>query len=251
MSKTLTLIGDGLAVAASLFHTGRTAEAGGVLAALAGGADSPAERVTVLRAAATVAASDERYGRARKLLREAVRLAPTDAALWHDLGRACEDDPRGSDLRARRYHRKATTLNTDEPSFRASLGRAMVRINETKSGVKVLLRAAAEAPADADVLAVVAEGLTEAGRAEDAFRLLSKARFLAPACGRIQKLWQRARFDLAAADQRGPARPAAVLPLLRVFSDAPRAVERIYARRDANHTPTPHIARLRAFRGDR
>ncbi len=252
MSRTLTLTGDGLAVAAELFQTGRMTEAGGVLAALVGGTDSPIDRVKVLRAAAQVAVAQERYRRARRLLREAVRLAPTDAGLLHDLGMACEDDPRGCDLRAARYYRKATKLNSDDPNFRASLGRAMVRINETTSGVKQLLRAADAAPADADVLAVVAEGLTEAGRAGEAFRVLSQARFLAPACGRIQKLWQRARFDLVAEDQRGPTRPAPqVIPMLRVFSAQPIVhASASLPRRDGAQTPAPHITRLRAFRGD-
>ena len=254
MSKMLTLTGDGLTVAARLFDLGQSTRAAGVLATLESGTETPADRVKVLRAAAQVALTQERFRKARKLLREAIALAPADAALWHDLGRAYEDDPHGSDRQAARRYKKATTLNADDPKHRAALGRAMVRINETTSGVKVLLRAAAAAPADAEVLGVVVEGLREAGRAEDAFRLLSKARFLAPADTRIERLWNRARFDLLAEEQRGNAAPPAprVIPMLRVFSDAPqKAPERNTARRDYGHTPTSHIARLRAFRGDR
>src|SRR4051812_47177902 len=87
MSRMLSLLDAGLTTAAHLFHTGRTARAAATLDLLRSGAGTTAEAVRVLRAAATVAASAENYRRARKLLRDAIALDPTDAALWFELGR--------------------------------------------------------------------------------------------------------------------------------------------------------------------
>ncbi len=248
MSRMLSLLDGGLATAAHQFRTGRPQHAAATLDCLRGGAGDTAQAVTVLRAAAAVAASAERYRRARKLLRDAIALAPTDAAVWFEMGRAYEDDPRGDDRKAARRYKKAAQLNADEPKYKAVLGRAMVRINEVGSGVRQLCRAADAAPTDADVLGVVAEGLREAGRAELAFSLLSKARFLAPNDRGIEHLWTRAKFDMLAQRQKGGrTNSPASIPMLRVFNDSPA---RPIGRTDNAHTPAPHIARLRAFRTD-
>ena len=249
MSRMLSLLDAGLATAAHQFRTGRTASAAATLDQLRGGAGGPAAAVRVLRAAAVVAASAEKYRRARKLLNEAIALDPTDAGLWFEMGRAYEDDPHGDDRKAARRYKKAAQLNANEPKYKAALGRAMVRINEVGSGVRVLCRAADAAPTDAEVLGVVAEGLREAGRAELAFKLLSKARFLAPTDRGIEHLWARAKFDMLAERQHGThgkTHPASI-PMLRVFNDAPVLQK---TRTDRHHTPAPHIARLRAFRSD-
>jgi Flp pilus assembly protein TadD len=248
----LSLFDGGLAAAARLFQTGHTDRAAATLDLLRGGsADTAADAVRVLRASAAVAVSSEKYRRARRLLREAIALAPTDAGLWYDLGLAFEDDPRGCDRKAARRYQKAAQLNADEPKYKAALGRAMVRINELGKGVRVLCRAADAAPTDPEVLGVVAEGLREAGKAELAFKLLSKARFLAPADTGIAHLWTRAKFDMLAERQRaGGQTPApASIPMLRMFNDAPQPTP-TRTRTDFGHTPAPHIARLRAFRTD-
>jgi len=251
MSRTLTLCGDGFAVAAGLFQAGRLGRAATALSAIRGGAASPTDAVRALRAAAAVAVSAEKFRRARNLLREAIALAPDDAGLWFDLGRAYEDDPRGCDRQAARRYKKAAQLNADEPRYKATLGRAMVRINELGSGVRVLCRAADAAPTDPEVLGVVAEGLREAGKAELAFKLLSRARFLAPADAGIEQLWTRAKFDMLAQQQRADGRGSGPvsIPMLRVFHDAPQPAP-ARTRTDYGHTPAPHIARLRAFRSD-
>ena len=71
-----------------------------------------------------VAASAEKYRRARKLLREAVALDPTDAGLWFEMGRAYEDDPHGDDRKAARRYKKAAQLNANEPKYKAALSAA-------------------------------------------------------------------------------------------------------------------------------
>jgi Flp pilus assembly protein TadD len=244
----LSLLDGGLAAAAHHYLTGRTAHATATLNQLRGGTDTPAEGVRVLRAAAGVAIGQEKYRRARRLLCEAIALAPADAGLWFEMGRAFEDDPHGCDRKAARRYKKAAQLNANEPKYKAALGRAMVHINEVGSGVRVMCRAADAAPTDPDVLGVVAEGLREAGRAELAFKLLSKARFLAPTDRGIEHLWARAKFDMLAERQKGgPRAMPTAIPMLRVYHDVPAQAN---TRIDRGHSPAPHIARLRAFRSD-
>jgi predicted Zn-dependent protease len=197
----------------------------------------------VHRVAATHYLNTEQFRRARQHLRVLSRLNPDCAATQFDLGHAFEADPNGCDRRAAKRYFKAVKLNASEPKYRAALGRALVRINNVKSGVKVLCKAAAAAPADPDVLSVVAEGLREAGQASMAFELLSKARFLSPNSQAIQQLWQRARFDMAREDQRKIAPPESpqfgprVVPFIRLHGENE-------TRHDVASKPTPHFLRL-------
>lgn len=215
--------------------------------------------VTGLDEAATVAAerclTAGRYRSARRHLRAVLRRNPADARCRYLLGRAHADDPHGCDRRAARHYRKAVTLNASEPLYRAALGRALVRIHNIRSGVNVLRRAAEAAPADAEVLAVVVDGLREAGEAELALQLLTKARFLSPANQDVLSLWDRTRFDLAVQTQRqqsgrrdaGPHEHRRVVPFLRLAfgNDAPPRM-----RQDQPSRPVAHVGRLiRPFRG--
>lgn len=198
-----------------------------------------------------------RFRSARRHLRAALRRVPDDARCRYLLGRALSDDPHGCDRRAARHYRKAVKLNASEPRYRAALGLALVRIDNTRSGVNVLRRAAEAAPTDTEVLALVVEGLREAGESELAFQLLSKARFLAPADPTVLHLWNRTRFDVTARNQQAAraaeSEPQRVVPFLRLVGgnrtpDTGRAANR--TRQDAASRPVAHVGRLlRPFRG--
>lgn len=252
MSRMLTLFSSGFAAASALAAAGRRTEARRALAALLRRPTlSDGEALQAHLAAAKLALAGERYRRARRHLRAAGRLSPDDAAIQYDLGRALESDPYGCDRRAANRYKKACQLNATEPIYRASLGRAMIRLNEVASGVKVLLRAAAAAPTDVAVLDIVADGLREAGRTGEAFRVLSKARFLAPTNPVIARLWSRAKYDLAAERQRGnhpPRRPAAATALKLRFDAADQPTTR--TRLDQGNRPAAHIGRLRMYNSD-
>lgn len=203
------------------------------------------QTVALLKRGAEIASTSQRYRLARTYLRQAIALEPTDADLYFQLGVAFETDPFGCDRKARVAYRKATTLNADHPQFRAHLGRAMIRINELDSGIRVLCKAAAAAPTDTDVLEVLVEGLREAGRSDLAFKLLSKSRFLAPRDNHIEQLWARAKYDVARQNQkRIPGTEPSIRPFLRLVSASDD-------RMDASSEPKAHIGRLRAFRTDR
>lgn len=251
MSRMLSLFSAGVERAGRFAAAGQLADARSTLATALPSAANPAEAACGHAAAAEVAVRAERFKLARRHLREAVRLRPT-AASHFALAQAYENDPFGCDRRAAKHYKKAHQLDASTPKYRASLGRAMVRIGETKSGVNVLCRAVNAAPTDREVLEIAAEGLTEAGQPERAFRLLSQARFLAPHDPAIRQLWQQARYDLAAEGQRAErpttARESTVLPFLKVFEADP--ADGRTTRRDVGSRPVAHVGRLRTYRAD-
>jgi Flp pilus assembly protein TadD len=209
----------------------------------------PAQAAQIHREAATYHLNRDQFKMARLHLRALARLNPRCALTRYDWGRAFEADPYGCDHRAARCFRRAVKLNASEPKYRASLGRAMVRINEVRSGVKVLCRAADAAPTDVEVLEVVADGLREAGEAGIAFDVLSKALFLAPRNAELKRLWDRARFDMALERQKQvPEHPSQrnsrpkVLPFIRIADDNSQQPT---PRHDPGHPPQPHFLRLR------
>ena len=228
MSRTLTYFESGFASATALAECGRYSEARRALRGLRASADlEPAAARRLNTTAAEWAMRAGRFPEARKHWKRALRLAPNDAAGHFALGRAHEADPFGCDRTAVRRYRKAIQLNANLPIYRATLGRALVRVDNVRAGVKILCRAAEAAPSDPEVLEIVSEGLREAGQPEVAFRVMSHARFLAPDDRAIKKLWDRSRYSLTAAtqqahrdnDERTAARPSetpAVLPFLRI-----------------------------------
>jgi Flp pilus assembly protein TadD len=250
MSRTLSLFDTGFATATALARSGRVLAARAALdTLLAGTGLAVVDQTRARREAAQLAMRAEKYKVARNHLRAAIRNCPDNAEVHHSLGRAYEDDPFGCDRRAARCYRKASQLDASSPLYKASLGRAMVRIHETRSGVRVLQRAAEIAPTDRQVLEVVADGLREAGQSELAFRILSKARFLSPADDGIRALWDRAKYDMAHESQR-TRQPASnnlagdVLPLLRIHDGGTKTATRT----DRATTPVAHIGRFRAYR---
>ena len=256
MSRMLTYFESGLASATALAKSGRYSAARSALRGLRAACDlEPATAHRLHTTAAAWAVRAERYAEARKHLRRAVELVPGDAAGHFALGQAHEADPFGCDRMAVRRYRKAIQLNANKPLYRATLGRALVRVDSVLAGVKILCRAAEAAPSDPEVLEIVSEGLREAGQPEVAFRLMSHARFLAPSDGAIKKLWDRSRFSLTAAsqvarrenDERTSSRPGetpAVLPFLRVAGAGNKI------RQDQASSRGAPMPRLRPYRQD-
>jgi predicted Zn-dependent protease len=255
MSRMLSLHASGFAAATALAACGRRTDARHAFDTLLNRPTiSVEEKVRTHLAAGELAASVERYRRARQHLRAAARLAPTNAAIHHQLGQAFENDPFGCDRRAAKRYRKACQLNANEPLYRASLGRAMIRIRELNSGVNLLRRVATEAPTNFAVLEIVAEGLREAGRSDLTFELLSRSRFVAPGNQQIEQLWVRAKYDLAIERQKSKQKQTAVhyntTPVLKLRIESERMSSGDRTRCDGKNMPTPHIGRLRAYRTD-
>jgi hypothetical protein len=192
----------------------------------------------------------ERYAAARRHLRAAAALEPNHAATHYRLGLAHERDPHGDDRRAAVRFRKASVLEPANPLYRAAFGRAVVRCDRLKAGVRALLAAAAAAPGDVPVLRVVVGGLLEAGKPNAARRVVARARFLCPESRELSGIWERVRFENARRRQQNERSkqdaPFAtegefvLLPFVRVVggSGRPRAG---VIRRDRLSRPRPHI----------
>lgn len=246
MSRMLTFHDAVWASARDCAAAGRRADALAFLAPLVSSTDVPPRLVRLAhRLAGRLHAATQDYRMTRKHLLAAAKLDPNCAEVQYELGLAFERDPYGCDRRAARRFRKAVALAPREPRFAAALGRALVRTNRVRAGVKWLTVAAAGAPSDPAVMAVVTDGLCDAGRPRLARKLVAKARFLAPADRAIHKLWDDVNYAEAAAHGRGPSaagRGPALLPFLQVVRDGG------VIRRDTMSRPEPHLGRLRAYR---
>jgi Flp pilus assembly protein TadD len=230
---------------------GRRADALAFLAPLLSSPDAPPRLARQAHhLAGRLHAAAQKYRMARKHLLAAAKLDPMNAEVHYEIGLAFEADPYGCDRRAARRFRKAMALDPKQPRYAAALGRALVRINRVRAGVKWLTIAAAGAPADAAVLAVVIDGLCDAGREKLAAKVATQARFLAPADRAVLKLFGDARHAAAAAGQArltaaGGRRGPVLLPFLRVVGDG------VTVRRDEASRPAPHLGRLRSYRTGR
>jgi tetratricopeptide (TPR) repeat protein len=247
MSRMLTFHDAAWASARDCAAAGRRADALAFLAPLLSSPAAPRRLVLLAhRLAGRLHAAAQKYRTARKHLRAAAKLDPNCAEVQYEIGLTFENDPYGCDRRAARRFRRAVRLDPRQPKYAAALGRALVRTNRVRAGVKWLTIAAAGAPADATVLAVVIDGLCDAGRERLAAKLATQARFLAPGDRAVRKLWDDARYAAASAGQsrvaadgrRGPV----LLPFLRVVGDG------VTVRRDEASRPAPHLGRLRTYR---
>ena len=256
MSRMLTFHDAAWASARECAANGRRADALVRLAPLLSSPDTPpAIFLLAHRLAARVRAAGENFRAARKHLHIAAKLAPQTAEIHYELGVAFERDPYGCDRRAARRFREAVKRNPREAKYVAALGRALVRINRVRAGVKHLRTAAELAPANATVLKVVADGLCDANRAGEASRIVTKARFLAPADAKLRRLADELRYAVAEQAQRHSAQRMVgagpmMLPFVRSESGtATPSGEGGIVRRDAASRTAPHMGRLRAYRG--
>lgn len=271
MSRMLNLIGAGWASVRSSAAHGRRTDALTQLNCLLARPDLPVSVARdAHRLAGALSVDAEKYPKARRHLRLAAALAPTHAATFYLWGLAYERDPHGCDRLAAIRFRKASELKPENAMYRAAFGRAAVRCNRLKRGVRELLAAAAAAPGDVAVIRLVTEGLIEAGKLDAARQVLNKARFLSFETTKDQELedlLERVRFETARCVQREITRHRqdaafakdggrVILPFVRLEngtcsatlsgSDSDESI-----RRDVVSLPRPHFPRLRVRRADR
>lgn len=256
MSRMLTFHDAAWASAKAAATAGHRADALALLAPLLNGAGVPARRLLLAhRLAGRIHAAAERYGKARKHLLAAAKLDPTTAEIHYELGLAYENDPYGCDRRAARRFLRAAKLDPAQARFAAAAGRALVRIDRVRAGVKRLLAAAVMAPSDAAVLAVVVDGLCDAGKLKRAQTIVTKARFLSGGDAKIDQLRDEVRYATARQEQRrGRAtvgRGPVLLPYLPVAGGTKATAGGGIVRRDVGSRPAPHVGRLRAYRSER
>jgi hypothetical protein len=268
MSRTLTLIGIGWEMVRSSAAHGRRADALTRVIRLLARPDLPASvAAEANRLAGELLTEVERYSEARRHLSAAAALEPNCAHAFHLWGLAHERDPHGCDRRAAQRFRRASELEPTNHLYRAAFGRAAVRCDAVKTGVRELLAAADAAPGDVAVIGVAVGGLVEAGKFDAARRVLTRARFLCPANRELAALWERVKFEAARAEQKrsrgqrgttrhrldaGLARDGGrvVLPFVRIAGGGKLGEEGTF-RRDVVSLPKPHFPRLMVRKADR
>ncbi len=263
MSRMLTLIQAAWESACRLVRCGRRIDALARIRKILALPDVPADIAAAAhRLAGELLLHLERFRPARRQLRAALQLEET-ARTHYLLGTAFEQDPQGDDHRAAMRFRTAMRLEPSNTLYRAAFGRAAVRCNRVKVGVKELLSAAESAIHDISVIRVVVEGLIEADRATEAHRVLNKARFLLAKCTQFPVLMGRVRFEMARMGQRklrsrqeAPlAREGAtgLLPFIRIANreegGTPAGAGTI--RCDTISFPRPHLAGFIRSKADR
>jgi hypothetical protein len=267
MSRTLTLIHAGWSSIRSSVAQGRRTDALARLTRLLARPDVPTPvAADAHRLAGELLTSAEHYTEARRHFRAAAALEPAHARTFYLWGLAQERDPHGCDRRAAMRFRQASRLEPANALYRAAFGRAAVRCDCLKTGVRELLAAAEGAPGDSAVLRVAIEGLVEADRLRPARRLLTRVSFLFRDVARMRELRaleERVRFATARRDQRGErgttrqrqdaerARDGGrvVLPFIRIA--AATTSHSTSTRRDVVSFPRPHFPRLRSRKADR
>lgn len=247
MSWKLALIDAGIAATRTLARKGRRNEALAQALCLLKRPDLPLTTAAdAHRVAGEIFLDRERFAAARRHLRASLTLEPNHARTHFLMGLAFERDPHGDDLRAARRFHAASRLVPGSATYRAAFGRAAVRCDRLRRGVRELLAAAESAHKDVALLEVVIEGLLEAGRVNAAHRIIVKARFSCPGSGEVRRLWERVRYESARRSQQrasstqdaeGPATEGAVrlLPFLRIANST--------IRHDAASFARPHFIR--------
>src|SRR5262245_16470137 len=159
----------------------------------------------------------KRYRKAHRHLRLALKLAPRTARYHHLLGVCVSSHPRGRKERALAHFRRALKLAPNQRRCRADAGLLAVRLGRVEAGLAMLRQAADGEPA---LVGKLVRGYCEAGRPEDARRALQAARFAAPHCPKLARLWfdlQTGRLRGEQASRRAENAPAPVLlPFLRL-----------------------------------
>ncbi len=236
--------------ARELAMAGRHRPALAGLEPILGSPTAPAHlKLLAYRLAARIEAQRERYRASRRHLYAAEKLEPSNAEIHFEIGTAFERDPYGCDSRAARRFRRAVKLAPTVELYRAHLGRALVRIDRVRAGLRYL-RAFTTIESVA-VLEIVVDGLNDAGRPNLAEQLVRMARFLKLNDAKTRELTNEVRFAAALRQQKQTNRVARigtgplVLPFLRVAGTG-RVI-----RHDSASTARPHVGRLRAYRSER
>ena len=215
-----------IASARVLFQLGRTSEALSRLQAVLHQERLSADTAfAVHQLAGEIALDSERFARARKHFRQALRIRPGHAESYF------------------------------------LLGLAVLRCRSVPQGLKHLRRAFQKSPEKIFVLETLVDGFIEAQRPERCRALLTQARFAGVAPVVIDRLESRLRFEMARKQQEWQLRRSRnygeprLLPFLRVESESGSSTRTGnftggIVRRDVASWPSPHFGRSPTHRAE-
>src|SRR5579872_1003705 len=266
MSRTLSLIGDGWDSVRSMAAHGQSMDTLIRLRSLLARQDLPAPvACEAHRLAGELSIDADQYREARRHLRAAADIAPTHSETYYLWGIAFERDPHGCDRLAAKKFGKASELEPSNSVYRAAFGRAAVRSNRVKRGVRELLAAVDVSPGNVEVLTIAIEGLIEAREYGVAWRVVNQARFFRFDTAKnreVVALLERVRYESARCEQRETRRQwqdarfatdggRMVLPFNREVTKKGRSSKAQSGesiRRDVVSLSKPHFPRLRKRR---
>jgi tetratricopeptide (TPR) repeat protein len=198
--------------------------------------------------------------RARRHLAAALLHCPDNAAYHYLLATALDTEEKGKPHRAAAHYRKSLALDPQQPRCLCASGLLNLRLGRTDEGIQALRRAVELAPADADVVRQVCDGLLEADRADEAREVLRAARFRNPRDRRFRDLWDEFQFQqlhdeqqVRRRDEQGSDRAdggPVLLPFVRPPATGAASSKRV--RRDPAAPPAPpHLPRRMRLPGRR
>jgi Tfp pilus assembly protein PilF len=223
MQPTLNLFDQLLERGRRLQQLGRWMEALQTLTRLTGFPDLPADVSEETHARlARVCLQRRRHARARRHLAIALRHRPDSARYHYLMAVACRGDGEGDLQRARRHFRRAIELAPEQANYRSEYGLLCLRLGQTDEGIDQLRQAAEQAPARAEILDRLVRGLCQAGRCEEARRVLQTARFRNPRSLALRRAWTdfqllqlRRAQEVAALDEASDDEGPQLLPFVR------------------------------------
>jgi tetratricopeptide (TPR) repeat protein len=190
-----------------------------------------------------------RYRPAQQHLQQALGHCP-DAARYHFLlGLALHTDPQGDKELALRHYRRSLELAPNQVRCRGEAGLLAIELGQTDEGLALLRKACEVAPQDSGAIARLVKGLSLAGQPEEALAVVCKARFRAPRCVRLRRLWIelqlaciRRQQELTTAQKASEEGPV-LLPFVRPVQQAdPRPVRS--PQDEVTTLPVPWLVRL-------
>jgi tetratricopeptide (TPR) repeat protein len=214
MTYTINLFDELLSRARRLHDAGLRREAAAALRRLLGLRGLPAAVLGEAHARlGEILLKRRLYQEARRHLRAALRRRPDSARLYFLLGLALHVDPKGNKDRAARCYARSLEIAPTQLRCRGEAGLLAVETGRAEEGLALLREAVRQAPGDAGAVGRLVKGLLLCGRREEAASAVQEARFSAPRCDRLLKLWHDLRLagvrreqelSLAACEVEGP-----------------------------------------------
>jgi tetratricopeptide (TPR) repeat protein len=145
-------------------------------------------RVVTLNCYGVFLAAAQRWREAEETLREAIRLNPSDAAVYVNLGNLLRDRDRHQE--AEEAYRTALRLDGRDGRVYYDLGLLLAETNRPTEAEEALKKAVALEPKDVDMLRTLGQQLEKNGKPDDARNVLTQLLSVEPSDTKVQHALQ-------------------------------------------------------------